>query len=290
MGDRPVTEVDPTVLGRCYDVLTTTPSALITDIDGTISPIASTPADAAADPVAVDALSRLVGRLALTGIVTGRSAAVAEAMVAVPGMIYIGNHGMERRGLGPDWSHPEASAGAETMAAALKQFAETIRERGQDAGVVIENKRLSGSIHYRLAPDQEAARLALVPLAVEIAEQHGLVVTSGRQILELRPSIVVNKGTAIVDLIKTHSLRGVVFLGDDLTDVDGFRALRVLRESGEVESALVAVLSAETHRDVIETTDLTVDGVDGCAALLTALADRLVAEDDDGPAATKGDR
>jgi trehalose-6-phosphatase len=90
--------------------------------------------------------------------------------------------------------------------------------------------------------------------------------------------VVVNKGTAIVDLVAEHRLRGVVFLGDDLTDVDGFVALRALREAGEVDALSVGVLGAETPPRVRESVDVAVRSVPACAALLAAVADRLEAE------------
>jgi trehalose 6-phosphate phosphatase len=267
--------VDPEILGRCLEVLNHTPAGLVTDVDGTISPIAPTPAEASVDPLACASLERLNGGLALLGIVTGRAAANAEAMVALPGLVYVGNHGMERRHNGVAWTHPGAAAGGAAIGAALREFAAEAHRLGHADGVIVEDKGVSGSIHYRLAPDHDAAHAALLPLAVAAAERHGLTVTSGRNILELRPSIVVNKGTAIVELVAAHRLRGIIFLGDDLTDVDGFKALRVLRQAGEVATLLVAVLSAETHADVLAHTDVTVDGVTGCAALLAAIADAL---------------
>ncbi|HET7092078.1 MAG TPA: trehalose-phosphatase, partial [Thermomicrobiales bacterium] len=109
------------------------------------------------------------------------------------------------------------------------------------------------------------------------AARHGLTVTEGRAILELRPDIVVDKGTAIVDLVRERGLRGAVFLGDDLTDIDGFRALRTLRERRKLDAVSVGVVGPETPAGVRDAVDGVVDGVDGCAALLTTLADRLAA-------------
>ena len=263
------------VLTRCLEVLRRSPAGLVTDIDGTISAIAATPGAATVAPAARAALDRLRSSLTLIGIVTGRAAAVAEGMVGIEGLVYIGNHGMERRHAGAEWAHPEANAEAAAMGSALREFTAEIERLGWAEGVVVEDKRLSGSIHYRLAPDQAAAYETLLPLAVATAEKYGLLVTSGRQILEFRPNVVVNKGTAIIDLVAGYRLRGVVFLGDDLTDVDGFRALRVLRDRGEVAALMVGVLSAETPPEVVANVDVTVRDVDACAALLTALAEEL---------------
>ena len=275
----PTLSIDPKLVERCLDTLRHTPAGLVTDIDGTISAIAPTPAEAVVTADVRESLRRLSERLAVVTVISGRAAAAGEAMVGVPDLIYVGNHGMERCHRGLPSAHPVAVASMDAVAAALDEIAVAARAGGHDAGMIVENKGLSGTVHYRLAPEPEAARAALLPLAVAAADRHGLVVTEGRLIVELRPNVVVNKGTAIVDLAAEHSLRGIVFLGDDLTDVDGFVALRKLREAGQVRTLCVGVLSDETPQQVVETIDIGVRGVGASAMLLAALADGLDAEE-----------
>lgn len=274
--------VDPATLERCLAVLGHVPSAVITDIDGTISAIAPTPTEALVTDVAREALTALGDRLALVGVVTGRSAAVGEAMVAVPGLVYIGNHGMERVHKGVVWDHPGALAKAGAIGAALREIGAAAAVETWFNGVVIEDKRLSGSVHYRLVPETLPARDVLLRLANEAAARHDLLVTEGRQIVELRPRVVVNKGTAIRGLVEEFGLGGLIFLGDDLTDVDAFREVRTLREEGRVEGLRVAVLAAETQPQVFAESDVTVDGVPACVALLAAIADAFGAGDEEG--------
>ncbi len=260
---------------RCLGVLSSTPSGLVTDIDGTISVMAPTPGEAVVTEEARDALRRLAERLAFVGVVTGRSATVGEALVGVPGLVYIGNHGTERRHNGTSWMHPEALASAATLGQALRGIYDRASTLGAGQGLVLEDKGLSGSIHYRLAPWPDQARAVLVELANEVAAEAGLLVTEGRLVVELRPRLRVNKGTALVDLIREHNLRGVVFLGDDLTDVDAFRAVRELRDAGEVDGVRVGVLAPETQPQVLAETDVTVHGVHACVELLQEIAERL---------------
>ena len=260
---------------QCLATLGHAPAGLITDIDGTISEIAPTPGAAFVSDAVRQTLIRLARRLTLVAVVSGRAASAGAAMVGVEDMIYIGNHGMERRHRDEPWIHPGAATSREAMAAALNEIAAEARAGGHDDGMAVENKELSGTVHYRLAPDPAAARAALLPLVTTIATRHGLIVTEGRLIIELRPSIVVNKGTAIVDLVAEHRLRGVVFIGDDLTDVDGFVALRTLRDEDEIATLRVGVVAAETPRAVSDESDVTVDGVPAVTTLLAALADRL---------------
>ncbi len=260
---------------RCLDVLSCTPSGLVTDIDGTISVMAPTPGEAVVTEEARETLRRLSERLAFVGVVTGRSASVGESLVGVPGLVYVGNHGTERRHNDTTWMHPEAVASAATLGHALRGIYERASALGVGDGLVVEDKGLSGSIHYRLAPRPEQARAVLVELANEAAAQAGLLVTEGRLVVELRPRLRVNKGTALIDLVREHSLRGVVFLGDDLTDVDAFRAVRELRDAGEITGVRVGVLAPETQPEVLAETDVTVHGVQACVELLHEVAEGL---------------
>jgi len=272
---RPVAVPVDEVLPRCLDVLGRSPAGLISDIDGTISAIAPTPAEAFVGEGIKRALARLAHRLDLVAVVSGRAAAAGAAMVGVPELLYVGNHGMERSDRGTVSAYPGASAATGAMADALAEIAAAVAGTEQAAAILVENKGLTGTVHYRLAADAEAARALILPLAVAAAEARGLVVTEGRLIVELRPNVVVNKGTAIVDLVAERRLRGVLFLGDDLTDVDGFVALRTLREAGEVATLSVGVLAAETPARVLDTIDVGIAGVPAAASLLGALADAL---------------
>ena len=161
-----LTGVEPGAVERCLATLRRAPAGLVTDIDGTISAIAPTPAEAVVEETAREALRRLAGRLALVAVISGRAAAVGAAMVGLPEITYVGNHGMERSLRGVPWAHPGAAAGAKSLGAALAEVAAGARASGHGDGVLVEDKGLSGTVHYRLAPDPEAARAALLPLAV----------------------------------------------------------------------------------------------------------------------------
>jgi trehalose 6-phosphate phosphatase len=267
------------VVDASLDVLAQTPSALLTDIDGTISAIAPTPFEAVVDPAARAALARLAARLDAVVAVSGRAPGAGAEMVGLPELIYVGNHGLERIVRGTPWTHPAAEEARAAIAAALAEIEAEVREQDAAPWLLVENKGVTGTVHYRLAPDHAAAAAMLEPLAVVAAERNGLRVSPGRMIVELRPALAVNKGTAIVDLARDLGLRGLVFFGDDLTDVDGFRALRELREAGNAATLSVGVLGAETAEAVTREADMTVPGVPACATTLLAIADRLEASD-----------
>lgn len=263
------------VVTACLAVLRQRPSALATDIDGTISKIAPTPSEATVDATAKAALELLAKRLAAVVVVSGRAPEVASEMVGLPHLTYVGNHGLERITRGERWTHPAAEAARSVIAAALAEIEDRVRSRTEAPWLVIENKGVSGTVHYRLAHDTPSAEALLQPLAVAATARHGLRLTMGRMIFELRPQLAVNKGTAIRDLVHDLGLRGIVFFGDDLTDLDAFRALRELRELGGVATVRVAVLGPDTAPVILEESDLTVAGVEECAAVLLAVAARL---------------
>jgi trehalose 6-phosphate phosphatase len=82
----------------------------------------------------------------------------------------------------------------------------------------------------------------------------------------------------VADLVKEHGIKGIVFLGDDVTDVDAFIAVRLARENDGVQGLRIGVLSAETPQSVLNESDVTVAGVATCAELLAAVADGLQAD------------
>jgi trehalose 6-phosphate phosphatase len=267
--------VDPVTRQRVLDVISLQPAGLFTDIDGTVSEIAATPSEAFVTERAREALRRLADRVAVVGAVTGRAADDGTRMLDIPGLLVVGNHGMEWLHRDTRWVHPTAEASRAALAAALVDIGEAVVGAGIAEGVVLEDKRLSASIHYRLAPDPLVARDVILDAASVSAARHGLRITEGRFVVELRPEVVINKGTAIATLVREHALNGVVYFGDDVTDVDAFVAIRELRDSGAVTAESVAVLSAETHPLVSSMADVTVPGVEACVDLLASLADAL---------------
>src|ERR671917_842505 len=267
------------VVAACMEVLRQTPSAVVTDIDGTVSAIAPTPAEAMVDPGAKAALALLAERLPAVAVVSGRAPQDGAEMVGLPELTYVGNHGLERIARGMPWTHPVAAAAQPAIAAALEEIESAARAAADVPWLLVENKGVTGTIHYRLAPDQMSAAALLEPVARAAAARHGLRLTLGRMIFEVRPALAVNKGTAIRELAQDLGLRGIVFFGDDVTDVDAFRTLRELREVGEAATLRVGVLGPDTSPVVLAEIDMSVDGVPACAATLLALAARLAEEE-----------
>ncbi len=252
-------------------VLNHRPGALLFDFDGTLSPLVDDPAEAAIEERSETALRALVALVDVVGIVTGRAAADVQEKLDTSDMVVVGNHGLEWVVRGEHRAHAAGVEAESAVNAALLEIRERIEHDRLSEGVIYENKRLSASIHYRMAPNQKKVGSVLVPLARRVAASHGLRVTEGKLIVELRPTAEVSKGTAIAQLQSDLGLASIVFLGDDLTDVDGFIALRDLRDAGTCETLAVGVIGTDSHPKVGETADTALTEVTGVSEYLEAL-------------------
>lgn len=203
------------------------PLSILLDIDGTLAPIAPRPEQAKVPLETCKALESLIQIPdAHVAMVTGRSVHDARRMLPLEGLGVIGNHGFEILGeAGEVISEPAAHSYLDVVANAAKRLAKLPTDI---PGVVLEDKRWTLSVHYRLA-----ARPAIPKLTQDIealAKELGLKVTRGKEVLELRPPLEVNKGTAGVLWVKrlgTVASGSVLYIGDDRTDEDAFHELRV---------------------------------------------------------------
>ena len=218
-------------------------AAILLDVDGTLAPIVQRPDAAAVPEEARREVGRLVGRYALVACISGRTGEDARRLVGVDGVRYVGSHGLE---LAPE---------ADRWRDEIHRFA---------AGVdwPVEDKGLTVSFHYREAEDEEAALEELEEVA-ERARAVGLVPRFGRKVLEIRPPVEADKGTAVTQLLREAGLERALYAGDDTTDVDAFRAL-----DGLELGVRVAVSSDEAPSDLVESADIVVESP---AELLTVL-------------------
>jgi len=186
----------------------------------------------------------------------------------VPGLIVLGQYGLER------WVDGQLTVPAPPpgVAAARAELPTLLAKAGAPDGVQTEDKGLAVAVHTRQAADPQATLDRLRAPLAGLAGRHGLTVEPGRLVIELRPP-GTDKGSALKNLVSERKSRAVMFCGDDLGDVAAFGAVRALRGSG-IPGLTVCSGSAEVTA-LAESADLVVDGPDGIAALLTALADTL---------------
>jgi trehalose 6-phosphate phosphatase len=246
-------------------------SAVLCDVDGTIAPIVARPEEASAPPRARELLAELGRRYALVGCVSGRRATDARRVVGVDSIAYIGNHGLEYLAPGAESAEtvPELRSHDEATATfARDHYTSALRE----AGVRLEDKRSIWSFHWREATDERSARNALEEVA-KAALERGLEPHWGRKVLEIRPALGVDKGTAIASVLGEAEVKAALYAGDDTTDLDAFRALRSLRSDRALDHAVcVGVRSEEGPAEISSEADLVVEGPDGVLELLAVLA------------------
>jgi trehalose 6-phosphate phosphatase len=222
-------------------------SAVLLDVDGTLAPIVDVPTDAHVPRETRAELQRLHRRYALVACVSGRPSESAAAVVGVPELVYVGEHGLELAAEAPLWRER------------LHAFAATVDWED------VEPKPLSLSFHYRRANDETGA-LRLLEAVAARARDEGLVPRWGRKVLEVRPPLAADKGTAVQRLLGDRSLRRALYAGDDATDLDAFRGL-----DGLELAIRVAVASPEGPPELREAADLVV----GDPAELVAILRRL---------------
>jgi len=249
-------------LGAIAGISSRSPFGLITDIDGTISAIAPSPLQAVVHPGCRAQLSRLAGRLALVAAVSGRPVAEAKEMVGIDDMVYIGNHGLER------WRDgvTEYAGGVEAYRAQLASLRDELAGSLSLAGLQIEDKGVSLSIHYRNCPDRQRARESILNRIGASNTAKPFYIVEGKMVVELRPPVEADKGSAVKGLIRDYGLCGGLYLGDDASDIDAFRVMH-----GEGFAA-VAVLGEESRDEVAREADCTLNGVSDVARFLEWLA------------------
>jgi trehalose-phosphatase len=246
-------------------------TAILTDVDGTLAPIAERPEQAAVPARARELLEALGERFALVGCVSGRRAADARRLVGVDGIAYAGNHGLELLLPGEDEPRVDpAVAGREREAV---DFLASLDWAGIEAtGLRGEDKGPIQALHWRGAADERAADARAHEIAAQ-AGRAGLEPRWGRKVLELRPVGGGGKDAAVAALLAGEDLVAAVYGGDDRTDLDACRRLRELREEGRLQATVcVGVLSPEAPAEISEEADLVVDGVEGWLELLAELA------------------
>ncbi len=201
------------------------PLAVLLDYDGTLVPIRPKPDLARLTPRRRDELCRL-GQRVLVAIVSGRPLAEIRRVIGLPGLAYVGNHGLEIREHGRTWIHPEAARRAELIAEA----AEAVRAGTKGlAGVTVEDKGLTATVHFRLAERRHYGLIRAV-IADEVGRRRGaLAVSRGKKVFEIKPNIAWDKGKGVLELLRRAGGPGPLFpvyIGDDRTDEDAFRSLR----------------------------------------------------------------
>lgn len=195
------------------------------DFDGTLAPIVPRPEDAAMPPGTRAVLEDLASRAdTLVALVSGRGLEDLRQRVGVDTAFYAGNHGLEIDGPGVHRLHPGAADAADTLAALA---ADLCRGLEDIAGVIVEDKGLTLSVHYRMVADAADAAAVEETVRRTCEGVPGVRLTRGKKVVEVRPDVDWHKGRALAFLRDTllpgEAAAPALFIGDDRTDEDAFR-------------------------------------------------------------------
>lgn len=199
-------------------------AALFLDFDGTLVPLADTPDAVEVTDDLLAMLSRLRDRMdGRLAIVSGRSIATLRDL-GFGDFLLSGTHGLEFAHPGEAVKAPPRLPAIDAVEAAFHAFAD------DKPGLLVERKSISVGLHFRGAPQWGEAAGALADL---LARDHGLALQHGKMLYELRPG-GADKGSALTALMQDRPMAGgiPVFIGDDVTDEEGFAAAAHLGGAG----------------------------------------------------------
>lgn len=237
------------------------------DFDGTLVPIVDHPDDAVPAPGSLQRLAELASMVARVAIVSGRPVGVLAPHFHDLPVLLFGLYGLER---------VDAAGRVVTDAAAERWIpvieGVTSRARAElPERVLVEPKRISVALHYRMAPQ---LRPVVEQWGRAAAAEHGLMAQPGRMVLELRPPVHGDKGDVLRE--QSADLRAAWYFGDDLGDLAAFDALDARRRADpEFLAVRVAVANEETGDSVRAAADLVVDSADALPSFLGQVVDGL---------------
>lgn len=252
------------------------------DFDGVLAPIVEDPAAAVIHPDGPRTLVALARRVKGVVVITGRPARQA---IALGGLDEVGQelaqHGRSLHLMGQygneRWSSVERRVVSPRPPKGLSSFMAELPDllRRHDAGsAFVEEKGLAVAVHTRRLPEPAGAYDRLLPALTEAAERHGLGVEPGRMVIEVRAP-GMHKGEALRTVHAELGGDGVMFAGDDLGDVEAFRAVGAMREAGR--PGLLVCSGSEEQKALVELSDIVVDGPEGVLAFFRRFADDAAA-------------
>lgn len=245
-------------------------AAILLDVDGTLAPIVGHAADARISEPMRAVLSTIARQYGMVACVSGRRASDARRIVSIGSVAYVGNHGAELL---------LASAPEPHIHPELREWSRRVQDFSREADtrelhrlrVRLEDKDTIVGFHWRGAPDEDEAHAAVEAVAAD-AERAGFETHWGRKVLEVRPPIPMNKGVGVRNLLRGTDVEHAMYAGDDVTDLDAFRALGELVDEGELRTAVrIGVRSDEGPEEILGEADAVVEGTAGVQRLLQSL-------------------
>jgi trehalose 6-phosphate phosphatase len=245
-------------------------AAILLDVDGTLAPIVGHADDARISEPMRAVLSAAALAYRVVGCVSGRRASEARRIISIGSVAYVGNHGAEV--LPPSGTHPHVDPELRDWGRRVQDFARDADTRElRRLRVRLEDKEAIVAFHWRGAPDEDEAYAAVEAIASD-AEEAGFDTHWGRKVLEVRPPVPIHKGMGVRNLLGGSDVQHAMYAGDDVTDLDAFRALDELVEEEELRTAVrIGVRSDEGPEEICREADAVVDGTAGIQRLLESL-------------------
>lgn len=199
--------------------------ALFLDFDGTLTPIVERPEAARLDE-GMHATLTAVSRVLPTVIVTGRGLDDARARIGLDDLVIAASHGFDVAG--PPGSGIRLVVDPEIEPVMVEAETRLRQRTAHIPGVIVESKRFSVAVHYRLTPRDLVAGVDAIVTATA-TELPGVRKARGKEVFELRPALDWDKGRAVLWLLDhlplDRSATVPIYIGDDVTDEDAFRAI-----------------------------------------------------------------
>ena len=227
------------------------------DYDGTLTPIASRRELAVISSQMQDTVKKLSQKYT-TAIVSGRMREDVEKLVGIQGLIYAGNHGFDIKGRGVSMVQSQAK---ETIPLVSKIIEKLKKELSNLKGLIIEEKKFSVAVHYRLAEKKEVPRIKTL-VGELIQENKSLRLMEGKKVFEILPAIDWDKGKAVRWVMNALGINwenfSIVYIGDDTTDEDAFRVVStrgtsiLVSEKSKVSAADFVLSSPKQVEELFE--------------------------------------
>jgi len=220
---------------------------LFLDYDGTLTPIVRKPTQAKLTRSRKTFLKKLSkARHLMVAIVSGRKLSNLKKLVGVPGFYYAGNHGFEISGPGTKLTHSKALAARPVLQRIKKEL---LAGTKGIKGALVEDKTLTLSLHYRLVKNRDLAKLKRIfqNIVKPYLKTKKIRVTRGKEVFEVRPNVDWHKGKAVLWFMKKlgqGKKLTPIYIGDDTTDEDAFKAIR---KNGETIRVGKAAQTAAKH-------------------------------------------
>ncbi len=195
---------------------------VFTDYDGTLSPIVESPEDARISDDLIDILSKLKMTIPVA-VISGRRLEDLRKRVGIEGMIYAGNHGAEVFDGKCTVINQESSVDTDLLNAFMERLRSAL---SHIEGVVIENKGITVSIHFRKVNSKYLWELLSIFRKTAKNYEGAFRITHGKKVIEIRPVNIWNKGIAVSWILENMANAVYpVYIGDDTTDEDAYKAI-----------------------------------------------------------------